>query len=132
MTDVKDEISISRAKLESITVYDVMEEELEIIERGSPSSTYLNFSIALLSIFLSTLTTMIITKIESDRVFIGFICVCLLTGISGLVLLVLWIRSNNATKSIFVKIRARKSASKIREVAEVDTVEVDGATGPKG
>lgn len=138
MTETKDEISISRAKLESITVYDVMEEELEIIERGSPSSTFLNFAIALLSIFLSLLTTLFVTKIDDNRVFQGFITVCAITGIAGIVLLVLWIRTNNDTKTIFQKIRARKSAAIIREVAQeivtdsIPSEESFGATGPKG
>lgn len=138
MNTTDDEISISRARLDSITVYDVMEEELEIIEAGSPSSLYLNFAIALLSICASLIPTLMLTKIEDTRVFLSFFAVCIVTGIIGVILLIMWYRSNKNVKTIFSKIRSRKAVSALRIEAEVSGTKSDEASSsatsnePKG
>ena len=49
--NISDEkVKVKRHKFDSLTIYDVSESELETIEKGSPSSIYLNFAIFLLSI----------------------------------------------------------------------------------
>jgi len=57
-------VKINRGKLGSISLYEVTEDELNILERGSPSSTYLNFSIGLLSIGISFFISIFSTKID--------------------------------------------------------------------
>lgn len=112
------EIQIDRARLDSITVYEVTEDELEIIERGTPTSNYLNFSIALLSIFVAFFITLLTVEIENDRTFLFFLATTIITLIVGVILLIMWIRSNRSSVSIFSKIRARKSSDKIREAIQ--------------
>jgi hypothetical protein len=122
MPNNTDEITISRAKLDSITVYDVTEEELEIIERGSPSSNYLNFSVALLSIFISFLISLLSTKIESDKTYTFFMVVTVVSLIIGIFLLYLWWRTYDSTKAVFKKIRSRKSVDAIVDAVELGHV----------
>lgn len=118
-----DQITVNRAKYNAITIYEISEDELDIIERGSPSSNYLNFSIGLLSIFASSLITLVTVDFppDKDRLFMIFVLVTLVAGVSGCILLFMWFRSNGSSKSIFKKIRNRKSVEKVREL----TVEKD-------
>ncbi|MCI6593402.1 MAG: hypothetical protein MSH65_12260 [Spirochaetia bacterium] len=39
-----DTINVNRGKIESITIYEVYESELEVFESGAPSSIFLNFT----------------------------------------------------------------------------------------
>lgn len=114
-----DEITIDRARINSITLYDVTEDELSIIERGSPSSNYLNFSIALLSIGISGLVSILTTKIENIVTLIVFVCATIICLIIGVFLLVLWRKFSKGSDDIFLKIRSRKNPQAIRD--QVDT-----------
>jgi len=44
------DIRIRRGAIQQITIYDVAEDELEILAHGTPDSVHLNFAIFLLSI----------------------------------------------------------------------------------
>lgn len=108
------EIQVDRARLGSITVYDVTEDELETIERGAPSSNYLNFAIALLSVFISFLATLLTVSIEDDRIFMFFLFTAIVTFVVGTILSILWLLSRASSKSIFKKIRDRKNSNEVR------------------
>lgn len=112
------EIKIDIARLGSIQVYQITEDELNMIEMGTPSSNYLNFSVALLSIFISFLITLLTTKIENDRTFAFFLLTAIVTFVVGVILLLIWLKSRNSSKSVFNKIRARKSDDAIREAVK--------------
>lgn len=118
-----DEIQVTRARLGSITLYDVTEEELEIIERGSPSSNYLNFSIALLSFAGSFCITLFTTKIEDIRTFTVFVVITVVSAIVGFFLLFMWWRTNRSSKDVFKRIRSRKNTEEVRAAIETDDEE---------
>lgn len=123
----RDEITIDRARINSITLYDVTEDELSIIERGSPSSNYLNFSIALLSIGISGLVSLFTTEIENMITLIVFVCATIICLILGIFLLVLWRKFSKGSDDIFQKIRSRKNPQAVRDQAEVssDSTKID-------
>lgn len=50
-------VAILRAKIDTLTIYEISEEELLTIERGSPDSIYLTIAIALLSFALGKVRT---------------------------------------------------------------------------
>lgn len=104
--------NVKRAKYDSLTLFEVSEEELNIIEKGSPSSLYLTFGIALLSIcisFLSVLLTVKFTVSDSTDLikFIIFLLLCICCGLIGTILMIIWYRSSSDSKEIIQKIRCR-------------------------
>ena len=115
------EIAISRARYNEIQLYEISEDELTQIEAGSPTSNYLNFAISLLSVGISLLTSLLTTTIEDDRVFLAFLCTTIITSILGIILLIIWLRTNKTSKKIFQRIRARKEPSAIREAVDQST-----------
>jgi len=57
---------IRYAPLGELRVYAVYEHELEILAHGSPASLYLNFALALLSVFATSLVALVTTPIPRD------------------------------------------------------------------
>ncbi|MBL0316984.1 MAG: hypothetical protein IPP69_14960 [Flavobacteriales bacterium] len=87
-------IKVKRARYDSLELFDVSENELTTIERGSPSSTYLNFAIFLLSIAISFLTTLLTVDLkENQTLFTVFTVICVLGFMVGLILIGIWYRS---------------------------------------
>jgi|SRR3989344_3458678 len=100
-------VKINRGKLGSISLYEVTEDELNLLERGSPASTYLNFSIGLLSVGVSFFLSIFSTKIEDLKIYIVFWVIALVTTIAGIVLFVVWRQANKATENVIQRIKNR-------------------------
>ncbi len=101
-------IKVKRARYDSLELFDVSENELTTIERGSPSSTYLNFAIFLLSIAISFLTTLLTVDLkENQTLFTVFTVICVLGFMVGLILIGIWYRSKNEFDEVLKKIRDR-------------------------
>lgn len=56
-------LPIRRAPLQRLTIYEVEESELAILERGSPDTVFLNIAVALLSVSVS-LSVALLTAIS--------------------------------------------------------------------
>ncbi|OGI88017.1 hypothetical protein A2906_02975 [Candidatus Nomurabacteria bacterium RIFCSPLOWO2_01_FULL_37_25] len=118
-------VKINRAKLGSISLYDVTEDELSLLERGSPASTYLNFAIGLLSIGISFFISIFSTKIEDIKVYVVFWVIALVTTIGGIILFVVWRQANKSAENVIQRIKNRMSPitpdSNITPIVEQET-----------
>lgn len=103
-------IKVRRAEMDSICIYDVTEDELEILEKGSPSSLYLNFSLFLLSAAISFLASLIFTEIPSTKVFTVFAIITVVGFVLGLILLIFWYRDFRSSTSVAKRIKDRLKA----------------------
>ncbi len=102
--------AMRRARLGTLTIYEISEVELEVIERGSPESIFLNFAIFLLSAAISFSVALATTTISSDRTFLVFVVITVIGYLAGFLLLIIWWRSHRSTKTITQTIRKRLSA----------------------
>lgn len=100
------EVKIRRARCDSLCIFEITENELETLEKGSPSSIYLNFSIFLLSLAISFTITLLTVKAESV-LFIIFLCITIIGWILGFLLLFLWLRQRSFIKNVIKKIKDR-------------------------
>lgn len=107
--------AIHRVRIDKIMIYDITEAELESLERGSPDSLFLNFSIAVLSIAISFSAALATTKIDSIFVFTVFVVLTVVGYLAGLVLLCLWWRTHTSVKSVAKDIRGRLIPEGIQE-----------------
>lgn len=98
---------IRRAPIGRLTIYEISESELEVIERGSPDSLFLTFSIFLLSVAISFSVTLATTTIPSNRTFQVFVIVTVIGYLGGVILIALWLRHRKSTKAITQTIRKR-------------------------
>jgi len=98
---------ISRGRFDSLVLYEVTEDELDVLEKGSPSSIFLNFAIFLLSVSISFFAIIFTVEVTPLSKFVVFLIVALVGLIIGSVLLVLWFRSRKTSKTVVRKIKKR-------------------------
>ena len=103
------ETRIVRARLDTLNVYEISENELESLERGGPESLLLNFAIFFLSNALSFTVTLMLSSVDikSNRVFEVLVIVCVVSWVASVVLGGLWIDSYRSKKSIIRIIKKR-------------------------
>jgi len=107
------EIRVVRGKFDSLSLYEVTDNELEILERGSPSSIYLNFAILLLSAGISFLINLLSVNIQSIKTFTVFVVFTVIGILGGIILLVIWYRQRQSMSDIIRKIKQRIPSSEI-------------------
>jgi hypothetical protein len=102
-------LQITRARYDSLTLYEVSEEELEIIERGTPDSIYLNFAIFLLSIASAFLISLLTGDFQNKQsAFTIFIVITVVGFLGGGFLLLLWLRTRSSLNDVIKRIKQRK------------------------
>lgn len=99
--------AIRRARIDRLNIYEVSETELQMLERGSPESIFLNFAIFLISAASSFLVALLTTEIPSTRVFVVFVVLTVIGFVGGIVLFGLWGWHRRSTTTIFAQIRRR-------------------------
>lgn len=97
--------AIEFGRIQKLRIYQITEDQLELIERGTPESAYLSFSLPLLSAAAAFLITLLTTRIDSDRTFSVFVIATIIGFLAGCVLLVLWFRTRRSAKSVTAAIR---------------------------
>ncbi len=103
----EDKLTINRAKLNSLDIYEITDDELERLERGGSDTTFLNFAIFTISVAASFIVSLFTIKIESDRIYIAFLTTIILGFLAGAILLILWWKSRRSTKGLVKKIKDR-------------------------
>lgn len=129
MAEQKETIGIKRGKLDSLTIFEVSERELDTIEKGSNDSIFLNFGIFFLSISISFFVVIFtVDFFYADRddllvKFIVFLCVAILTLIGSIICLVAWWRNKDDFKQTIKEIKERMKQEKVDSGEEeaVDT-----------
>lgn len=95
-------------KMGTLTLYEISEDELRLIEAGDPSSVFLNFGIFALSLGVGIGTTLLAAgEIRSRVVFDVLVILTGLGVLAGIVLLFLWRRSAKQTRSVIQAVRER-------------------------
>lgn len=124
-TSATESVTVRRGRVDSLTVYDVTESELQDLERGTPGNLYLNFAIFLLSSAVSFLVALFSTEIKSTRTFCVFVIVAAIGTVGGLVLLGIWMRSKETTSIIIDRIKKRvpKEEAKDLDAQQKDAVD---------
>lgn len=101
------ELRIVRGRVDSLSLYEITDNELDILEKGSPSSLYLNFAIFLLSVGISILSTLFTVEIHSIRVFVVFVILSVVGILGGLFFMLLWYRLKGEVSDVVKKIKKR-------------------------
>jgi len=100
-------VPVKRGRVDSLSVYEVTDHELDELIKGGPASLYLNIGLSLLSSGLSFLITLFTIQIESTRTFCVFVIVAVLFNLAAFILLILWAVNRGELKALAAKIRKR-------------------------
>lgn len=94
--------------LGKITVYAVTEAELIEIKRGSADSVFFACGMSCLSLCIPTALSMLVMQSGSQTIMSIYAAVAALSGVAGIVLLLIWKRYKSQTCSTIEAIIARK------------------------
>ena len=115
-------ISVKRGKLDSVTVYEVREDELNTIEKGRSASLQLSFAITLFVITFSCGMSLLTTKefrfeiTQSIVISIGLTCLIL-----SVYFFLLWRKTKQSVDETIEKIRQRLNGNALLEQdADID------------
>lgn len=110
---------ILRGKVDSLSLYEITDHELYILEKGYSSSLFLNFGIALFSIGISFFIALHTSQITSDLTSTVFTVVTSVGLSTGLLLMGLWYRDRQPIAPMIKKIKSRiPKKSKLTEQDE--------------
>ena len=94
-------------KIGVLKVHQISDEELTRLEQGAGQSLFLNFGIAVLSIAVCFLISLVTTTITSDRLFCVFVIVTVVGFLAGIVLMILWWYTRRSVSELAKEIRDR-------------------------
>jgi NADH:ubiquinone oxidoreductase subunit K len=97
---------IRRGRIDSFALFEVTEQELDILEKGSPNALQLNFSIALLSAAISFLISLM-TQDLHGKTYTVFVVVTSVGSIVGVYLMLVWARHRASVSETVKRIRGR-------------------------
>ena len=101
-------IKVKHGKVDSLSIYHVTDDELSLIEQGSPNSLFLNFAIFLLSVGTSFLITLLTVDIDpTTATFVIFVLVAIVSYCVGFFLSIFWFKSRKSLSKVFKKIKNR-------------------------
>ena len=100
-------VTVRRARVGSIDIYEVKDNELDILEKGGPMETQFNFAVFLFSLAFSSTISLFTATFKSEIIqdIFGFVAV---VGFLGSVyLFIQWYQDKKPIKSVIKDIRDR-------------------------
>lgn len=129
-------LKVRRGRVDSVDLYEVKENELEILEHGEPTGIYLNFGIFLLSIALSGIIALCTANFSVSLIENSFLFVSIIGILGGLFLMILWWRGRKSIRSVITKIKNRIPPDSIHSDSpfedDIEPVEDDQTVKPQG
>ena len=101
-------LRIRLGRVDSVDLYEIKDNELDLLEKGSPAGLYLNFAVFLLSIAFTALATLCTTtSFKSAILQTVFVVVVVVGFLVGFLLLILWRRGRKDIAKVIREIRNR-------------------------
>jgi hypothetical protein len=124
-TNSEKSFRVRRGRVDSVNLYEVKENELEILENGEQTGIQLNFSIFLLSIAFSGILTLCSATFKSPLLQNTFLFATIIGIVMGLYLLLIWWRGRNSIKTVIQTIKDRIQPESIEENDESVVTDLD-------
>ena len=106
-------IPVRRGRVDSVNLYEVKEEELELLEKGSPAALQLNFAIFLFSIAVTCAVALATSTFKSQIVKLIFAIVSVVGILQGAYLIISWWRARTPIAKVVATIRDRINGNSI-------------------
>ena len=127
---------IRRGRVDSLNIYEVKEQELELLEKGAAGTLQFNFAIFLFSIALTCITALATADFKWDIVRSIFVFTTVVGLIVGSYLMLNWWRTRTSLKEVISIIRSRingqASDVQLPEEPETQPKDPEDSEGPNG
>lgn len=125
-TNLEKTLKVRRGRVDSVDLYEVKENELDLLENGESISLQLNFAIFLLSLAFSGILTLGTATFKLQILQTIFLFVTIVGSIVGLYLLLMWRKGRKSIKAVIKTIKDRIQQDIIDEGEEDIVVEEKG------
>lgn len=98
---------VRRGRVDCVDLYEVKENELELLEKGSPATLQLNFSIFLFSMAFACIVALSTTTFKWEIVKSIFTFVSVIGVLMGSYLFISWWRTRTSIASVVAQIKNR-------------------------
>ncbi|HJW32457.1 MAG TPA: hypothetical protein VJ505_03735 [Holophagaceae bacterium] len=105
--NVGEKVPVKRGRVDSLTIYEITDYELDVLEAGSPSSVFLNFAVALICLAIGGVYSMLTATYKTTTAYLIALLITIVGFIIGGILIFLWYRSNHSITAIVKRIKAR-------------------------
>ncbi|MDI1234099.1 MAG: hypothetical protein PSX81_07450 [bacterium] len=122
-TNTDNTLLVRRGRVDSVNLYEVKENELEILENGEETVIQLNFAIFLLSIAFSGILTLCSATFKSKLLENTFLFSTIIGAILGVYLLLMWWIGRKSIKKIIKTIKNRIEIDEEKETIELPNIE---------
>ena len=130
---IGEKLIVRRGRVDSVDLYEVKENELELLEKGSPANLQLNFSIFLLSLAFSSIIALATATAKQPITETIFVFVAVVGILLGMYLLISWWRTRTSIAGMVKKIRQRIPPEVLSEKPRPDpAARVSGDEEPSG
>lgn len=123
-------LMVKRGRVASVTLYEIKDSELDILENGSPSSIQLNFAIFAISLAFSAICTLTSATFSNSRVENVVTFVAVIGCLFGFYLLFMWNRTRTSLKDVCSKIRERVPPDVLPQLPVTPDNEPGNGPGP--
>lgn len=106
-SDLGEKLIVRRGRVDSVDLYEVKENELELLEKGSPANLQLNFSVFLLSLAFSAILTLATATVKWPIMETIFVVVAVIGILLGVYLLISWWKTRTSIATIIAIVRNR-------------------------
>ena len=100
-------LRVRRGRVESVDLYEVKDSELDLLEKGAPSTIQLNFSVFLLSLAFSGILALCTANFKWEIVKTAFVFIVVVGILLGTYLLISWWRTRTSITAVVRRIRIR-------------------------
>lgn len=105
--DLGEKLVVRRGRVDCVDLYEVKENELDLLEKGSPANLQLNFAIFLLSLAFSGTLTLTTATFSVSALETVYIVVTVVGYLLGAYLFLIWWKTYTSIKNIVATIRGR-------------------------
>jgi len=98
---------VRRGRVDSVDLYEIKENELELLEKGSPATLKLNFAIFLFSIALACIIALATTTFKWPIIESIFTFISVIGVLMGAYLLISWWRTKTSIAEVISRIKNR-------------------------
>jgi hypothetical protein len=100
-------LKVRRGRVASVDLYEVKDNELDLLEKGSPASIQLNFAIFLLSIAFGSIASLCTATFQSETARLIFIFIAVIGVLMGVYLLIIWWKTKKSISDVVNDIKSR-------------------------
>jgi len=98
---------VRRARYQRLTIYEVEESELRLLEHGAPDSVLLSLAVALFTLAATFAVTLLTATFESSTVHTAVVACTVVGYVTGGILTGLWLRTRSSVSRCVRVIRDR-------------------------